>query len=73
MQTLLPSLFVSAKLAAIGDVIGTIQQDRATGIAGTLGAGPDLVPVTLTLERRARRLTHRSSSRSSRTSSSRRS
>jgi len=49
VQTLLPSLMVSSKLAAIGDVIGTIQQDRATGIAGTLGPGPDLVPVTLTL------------------------
>jgi hypothetical protein len=49
VQTLLPSLSTSAKLAAIGDVIGTIQQDRATGIAGTLGRGPDLVPVTLTL------------------------
>jgi hypothetical protein len=49
VQTLLPSFNVSAKLAAIGDVIGTVQQDRATGIAGTLGKGPDLVPVTLTL------------------------
>ena len=49
VQTLLPSLFVSAKLAAIGDTIGTVQQDRATAIAGTIGRGPDLVPVTLTL------------------------
>ena len=49
VQTLLPSLSASAKLAAIGDVIGTIQQDRATGIAGALGRGPDLVPVSLTL------------------------
>jgi SpoIVB peptidase S55 len=49
VQTLLPSLFVSSKLAAIGDVIGTVRQDRSTAIAGTLGAGPDLVPVSLTL------------------------
>jgi hypothetical protein len=49
VQTLLPSLFVSSKLAALGDVIGTVRQDRATAIAGTLGAGPDLVPVLLTL------------------------
>jgi hypothetical protein len=49
VHALLPSLFASAKLASIGDVIGTIQQDRATAIAGTLGRGPDLVPVSLTL------------------------
>jgi hypothetical protein len=57
VQTLLPSLFVSAKLAALGDVIGTVRQDRASGIAGVLGPGPDLVPVSLTLnpERRASR------------------
>lgn len=49
VQTLLPSLYVSAKLASIGEVVGTVRQDRATAIAGTLGPGPDLVPVTLTL------------------------
>jgi hypothetical protein len=49
VQTLLPSLMVSSKLAAIGEIIGTVQQDRATGIAGALGRGPDLVPVSLTL------------------------
>ena len=50
VQTLLPSLNVSQKLAAIGDVVGTMRQDRSTAIAGTLGAGPALVPVTLTLQ-----------------------
>ncbi len=50
VQTLLPSLNVSQKLAAIGDVVGTVRQDRSTAIAGTLGAGPTLVPVTLTLQ-----------------------
>ena len=30
----------SMKIASTGDVIGTVQQDRATTIAGTLGAGP---------------------------------
>jgi hypothetical protein len=49
VQTLLPSLFVSSKLAAIGDVVGTVRQDRSTGIAGLLGTAPDLVPVSLTL------------------------
>ena len=49
VHALLPSLFTSAKLASIGDIVGTVQQDRATAIAGTLGRGPDLVPVKLTL------------------------
>jgi hypothetical protein len=49
VMTLLPSLFTSSKLASIGDVVGTIHQDRATAIAGTLGRMPDLVPVKLTL------------------------
>ena len=38
--TVLPSLASSMKIASTGDVIGTVQQDRATTIAGTLGPGP---------------------------------
>jgi hypothetical protein len=49
VQTLLPSLFVSSKLAAIGEVVGAVRQDRSTGIAGLVGPPPDLVPVSLTL------------------------
>jgi hypothetical protein len=49
VHALLPSLFTSSKLASIGDIVGTIQQDRATAIAGTLGRSPELVPVKLTL------------------------
>lgn len=49
VQTLLPSLYVSAKLAAIGDTIGTVRQDRATAISGVLGRGPAMVPVSLAL------------------------
>jgi hypothetical protein len=49
VQTLLPSLNVSQKLAAIGNVVGTVRQDRSTAIAGTLGAGPSLVPVSVSL------------------------
>jgi hypothetical protein len=48
--TVLPSLFSSAKLSSTGDVIGTFNQDRATAIAGRLGSGPSLLPVTMTLE-----------------------
>ena len=47
--TLLPSLANSSKIASTGAVIGTIEQDRATTIAGTLGAGPTLIPVHITL------------------------
>jgi hypothetical protein len=50
VYTLLPSLMSSFKITSLGDTIGTFQQDRATGIAGTLGKGPALVPVTITLE-----------------------
>lgn len=49
VQVVLPSLMASSKLASFGDVIGTVQQDRATAIAGRLGLGPSLIPVTITL------------------------
>jgi hypothetical protein len=50
VYTSLPSLMSSFKIASLGDVVGTMNQDRATAIAGTLGKGPALVPVTITLE-----------------------
>ena len=46
----LPSLMSSFKIATMGEVIGTMQQDRATAIAGTLGKGPVVIPVTITLD-----------------------
>ena len=49
VTTLLPSRAQSARLDSVGEVLGTIDQDRATGIYGTLGAGPAMVPVTVTL------------------------
>jgi len=55
--TVLPSLSSSMKIASTGDVIGIVQQDRATTIAGTLGPGPSMIPISLTLnsERGTRR------------------
>jgi len=50
VYTVLPSLFSSMKLSATGEVIGTVLQDRATAIAGRLGAGPHMIPVKITLE-----------------------
>lgn len=49
VQVVLPSLMASSKLASFGEVIGTVQQDRATAIAGRMGPGPSLIPVTITL------------------------
>jgi hypothetical protein len=50
VYTSLPSLMASFKIATMGEVIGTVQQDRATAIAGTLGKGPATVPLTITLD-----------------------
>ena len=47
---MLPSLMTSFKISALGEVIGTMKQDRATAIAGVLGKGPAMVPLTVTLE-----------------------
>jgi hypothetical protein len=49
VHTLLPSMQNSMKIASTGEVIGTVQQDRFTTIAGTLGAAPQLIPIKLTL------------------------
>jgi SpoIVB peptidase S55 len=51
VHTILPSLMISFKISSLGETIGTMQQDRATAIAGTLGKGPSLVPMRVTLER----------------------
>jgi hypothetical protein len=62
VHVVLPSLLNSSKIASTGDIIGTVSQDRATTIAGTLGAGPALIPITLNLksERGTRKTFHMS-------------
>ena len=50
VTTLLPSLAISSRIAEIGDVLGTIDQDRATGIYGSIGNEPTMIPVNVTLE-----------------------
>jgi SpoIVB peptidase S55 len=50
VHALLPSLTASMKIATTGDVIGTVSQDRATTIAGTLGSAPTMIPVKLSLQ-----------------------
>jgi hypothetical protein len=51
VYTILPSLMTSFKISTLGETIGTLQQDRATAISGTLGKGPRLIPMKVTLER----------------------
>ncbi len=51
VHTVLPSLMTSFKVASMGETIGTMHQDRATAIAGTLGSGPVTVPMKVTLRR----------------------
>ena len=49
VYTILPSLDTSMKIASMGEVIGTVSQDRATAIGGSLGAGPRELAMTVTL------------------------
>ena len=45
VHVILPSLMTSSKMASFGDVVGTVQQDRATAVAGRLGKGPAMIPM----------------------------
>src|SRR5207249_8555285 len=47
--TVIPNAFNSFKLAVPGQMVGSISQDRATGILGQLGRAPRMIPVKLNL------------------------
>ncbi len=47
--TILPSQMQSVKIANTGSVIGTITQDRLSAVSGTLGAGPEMTQVEVTV------------------------
>ena len=49
VYAVLPSLDSSLKIASLGPVVGTMSQDRAVGIGGTLGAPPKELEATITL------------------------
>jgi hypothetical protein len=49
VYAVLPSLDSSLKIASLGAVVGTMTQDRATAIGGTLGPGPRELEVTVAL------------------------
>ena len=47
--TVIPNVNNSFKLAVPGQMVGTISQDRATGVFGSLGVAPKMIPVNITL------------------------
>jgi len=47
--TVLPSVFRSFKFAATGSVLGSISQDRSSGILGSFGAHANMVPIRVRL------------------------
>ena len=49
VHVVLPSLLASSKIASFGEIVGTVQQDRATAVAGRLGSGPAMIPMSITL------------------------
>jgi len=50
--TLVPNLQNSFKMAGDGDLIGKVTLDRTAGIAGSLGPGPEMVPLRITVNGR---------------------
>jgi hypothetical protein len=48
--TVVPNVNNSFKLAVPGDMVGTMLQDRNTGVLGRLGQAPKMIPVRLNLE-----------------------
>ena len=47
--TVVPNLNNSFKLAVADDLVGTMTQDRATGVFGKLGKTPKMIPVKLNM------------------------
>jgi len=47
--TVIPNTFNSFKLAVPGSMVGSISQDRSTGVFGELGHAPRMIPVKLNL------------------------
>ena len=48
---ILPSSLTSFKVANTGPVLGTITQDRLSAVSGSLGAGPAMIAVEVTVAR----------------------
>ena len=56
--TVMPSVASSFKFSNTGPIVGVLQQDRAAGIMGTLGAKPDMIPVEVILNGTGREQTY---------------
>ncbi|MEP6850205.1 MAG: hypothetical protein ABI999_15205 [Acidobacteriota bacterium] len=48
--TVVPNLNNSFKLAVPDSMVGSMTQDRATGVFGKLGRSPNMIPVTLNIQ-----------------------
>ena len=48
--TILPSNQSSLKVANTGEIIGTIDQDRLSAVAGRLGPGPEMIPIEILVD-----------------------
>ena len=52
IATIVPSEAISFKVGMRGATVGAIQQDRRSGIAGTLGPAPRMLPLAVTVRER---------------------
>ncbi len=50
VYSIYPSLHQSWKIAAAGDAVGTVDQDRLVAVAGRLGKAPRMIPVEVKLK-----------------------
>ncbi len=48
--TVIPNMNNSFKIAVPSEMVGAMTQDRATGVFGTLGQSPKMIPVKINLE-----------------------
>lgn len=51
VHAVLPSLSSSTKITSLGEIVGTVQQDRSTAVAGVFGDMPRTVELTVSLRR----------------------
>ena len=48
--TVVPNMNNSFKLAVPDTMVGSMTQDRATGVYGSLGKSPQMIPVTINVQ-----------------------
>ena len=50
VYSVFPSLYQSWKISSAADVVGTIEQDRITAVAGMIGKSPKMIPVEVKIK-----------------------